>query len=1342
MLKIFMKKTLIIIASLLISLASHSIYFKHIGMNEGLSQISVMSIYQDQLGRMWFGTREGISIYDGENMKVYKAWTDEQSKSRTNILPGLECDFITGNAEGDVFFRTYGSLMRYDIREEAFHVLQAGGIQGITTFKGNVWCAKNDSLFMYDSSSGLLSFQSETNISGITCLQITNDKIWIGTTAGLYLLDKEKGKQQIIQGPDIYRLFESSSGDIWAGCRMDGLYRIRKNGDIDYYSEHSPEANRIASNQVREFVEDKYGNIWFGTFKGLHCYNPHTGQFTITKREYMPGGLAHSSVFSLYLDRQGTIWCGTYYGGVNYFNPESDIFSHYIDNPDRNDCLNYPFVGHMVEDKNGNAWICTEGGGLNFLNRKNRTFRYFVSGGKNSISHDNLKSITYDEKRNRLYIGTHTGGLSRYDIDKDQFYNYYFENKTKNTNNQPNNIINYVLMHEDKLYVAARNGLFVMDPDTDEFTYLNQYCNTFTFDSKGYLWLSSAGLIVRLNLKDPDDIKRIDLGNHGIRFSVTRIIDYRGTIYIGTLGTGLYHYNEQEGNFSSYTEASGHLLSNYCYDIKQTNQGNLLITSDKGLTFFHPHREQSRFLKLNASLPISSITEGCGTLVCKDNEIFIGGSDGLTSFWEDDLDKEEKDYLLYFSDLFIHNQKIYPDDKNRILKEAFPYTKKLNLNYKQNNLIIAFTSTNYVPIQRDIEYEYKLEGFDPDWISTSQTNLYYTNLSPGSYTLLVREKDLPPNSPRLQGISLDIHIAPPWYNTTWAWFLYVITTLTIATILIRMWSARKELALSLEKEKEAKERNEELNQAKLRFFTNISHEFRTPLTLIISQIELLFQSSNLSPSVYNKIIKISRNANRMRGLITELLEFRKFEQNYVSLRVSRQNLIPFLKDITLSFHEIAIQQSISLEFRNEQENIPLWFDSYQLQKVFYNLLSNAFKYTRTGGNIELIVEGTEDIVTIKVIDTGIGLSQEDTKRVFDRFYQAENGIQTSAANPGTGIGLALCKSIVEMHHGEITVQSELEYGTMFKVSLLKGKEHFEKDEKTTILEKPEEPAFIENSFSEVLTEKDYEEMAKAFPEQEEGKRFTILLVEDNEELLQLLESLFKPLYNVLVAHNGEEGLHITQEKKPDLIVSDVMMPVMTGTEMCIRIKNNIDLSHIPVVLLTALNSVEQNIEGLQQGADDYISKPFHAKVLLVRCNNLIRNRIRLQNKFNKQVDFDINLLAANPLDQKFLDQVTYIIDQNLENSEFDINVLARELAVGRSSLFAKFKALTGMTPNDFIQTHRLKKAAILLRERPDMQIGEVSDLLGFSSSVYFSRCFKAQFGMSPAQFRKPSPASD
>lgn len=1330
-----MKKQLLLLCFIFIHQVVYPVYFKHLGMSDGLSQVSVMSIYQDRLGRMWFGTREGVSVYDGERMRVYKGWENLDPESSINVLLGHECDHLAGNRHGDIFFRTCDSLVRYDIREEKFCVVGGCKAKAVTSANGDIWTGYDDRICRYDEKGDSLQLYVKTNTPGISSLLISKKKIWVGTYEGLYVIEEDKKVRCLIDGPEFYRLFESSTGEIWAGCRTGGLYRITQDERIIWYSESNPVPFHIENNQIRSFAEDRFGNIWFGTFMGLHKYNPYTDRFTVYQQDLLPGSLSHSSVFSVYIDAQETIWVGTYYGGVNYFNAEREIFAHYTNNPLRKECLNYSFVGNLAEDRDGNIWICTEGGGLNFMDRKTRTFKYFTAGHPNSVLQNNLKCIAYDEKRNRLYIGTHRGGLSRYDIKTGIFHNYL--NDYREGDIKPDGIIFHTMIHNDKLYVSAMNGTFVMDLDTDRFQWLCRNAQSFTIDKEENIWILIGTSLYRIELAHPDNQKHYALPFYGIQFEPKRIMTTRnGDIYFVVLGGGLYRYDKQADSFIHYSQESGHLLSNYCYNVAETNSDELLVTCDKGVTFLNPFNGSTRFATLGTNLPITSIADGCGILVCRNNELFVGGNDGLTSFYREDLDKTEKKYSLYFSELYIHNKRIYPGAvSGGILEEAFPFCKSIRLNYKQNNLIINFATTNYIDIQKNNEYQYRLVGFDDDWVSSSSSTIYYTNLDPGKYTLLVREKNLSQYLMNRREISLDIQITQPWYKTGWAWTLYALTIFTITYLTVRILKARRKLALSLEKEREEKKRNEELNQAKLRFFTNISHEFRTPLTLIISQIDMLFQSSSLPPTLYNRIIKISKNANRMRNMISELLEFRKLEQNYVSLHVCEQNLIPFLKDIYLSYCELAAQQSITFNFQNAEENLLLWFDSNQLQKVFYNLLSNAFKYTKPGGTVELHVSSDENEVHIKVIDTGIGLSADDVSHIFDRFYQAENGKQVAGANPGTGLGLALSKSIVLLHHGDIVVQSQVGYGTIFTVTLLKGKGHFENDKNAILLESPDEPMIKGGSLPNSVSSEEYEEMDKAFPGLKAGS-YKVLIVEDNEELLQILNTLFAPFYQVILARNGEEGLQKAKEENPDLVVSDVMMPLMSGMEMCMKIKNNIELCHIPVVLLTALDSVEYNIEGLQQGADDYISKPFHAKVLLMRCNNLIRNRLLLKSRLTKQVDFDVQLLATTSLDQQLLNRITEIVDQRMGEPDFDVNALARELNMGRSSFFTKIKNLTGMTPSEFIQNQRINRAATLLQEQPDLLVNEISDRLGFASTVYFSRCFKAKFGVSPARFRK------
>lgn len=545
--------------------------------------------------------------------------------------------------------------------------------------------------------------------------------------------------------------------------------------------------------------------------------------------------------------------------------------------------------------------------------------------------------------------------------------------------------------------------------------------------------------------------------------------------------------------------------------------------------------------------------------------------------------------------------------------------------------------------------------------------------------------------------------------------------------------------MSLEREKLEKAHIEEMNQAKLRFFTNVSHEFRTPLTLIISQIELMLQQSTLSPSLHHGVYKIKKHAQQMKYLISELLDFRKFDQNHIHLKLSAQNINDFLAEIYQSFSAYATQKGIDYSFQPCEEQTKLWFDDWQMRKVFFNLLSNAFKHTPVNGEISLSVASTPNHVVVKVKDSGEGIKQEELQRIFERFYQAGSA-QGEASYAGTGIGLALTKGIVDLHHGTIEVESVLHEGSCFTVRLPKDKACFDTDSDVSFIEHTDEPALYENT----LPDEEFIEKLASPAEvpflKEEKERYKVLLVEDNAELLEILKEIFSPLYQIVTASNGEEGLKKTMEETPDLIVSDVMMPVMTGTEMCLKIKNNLKLCHIPIVLLTALDTVEQNIEGLSRGADDYITKPFNAKILLVRCNNLIRNRLMVQSRFAKDAVAEIDLLAANPIDKDFLEKVIKVVDKYIDSEELDIAVLCRELGVGRTLLHTKFKALTGMTPNEFVLNHRLKKAAYMLKNETHLQIAEISDRLGFGSPRYFSRCFKSQFNMAPVEYRKGNSA--
>ena len=680
--------------------------------------------------------------------------------------------------------------------------------------------------------------------------------------------------------------------------------------------------------------------------------------------------------------------------------------------------------------------------------------------------------------------------------------------------------------------------------------------------------------------------------------------------------------------------------------------------------------------------------------------------------------------------MFIFNEEICLNDQSGILTDILAKTSDIYLSYKQNNITVEFASFNYNN-DRNRLFEYRLEGFDKAWTQTTGTTITYTNLPPGEYIL--RARPLAGKENLDEEVHLNIHVSAPFYATVWAYFFYLLCLLGVMIAFIRFKTRQAALKSSLEFERKEKERIEELNQVKLRFFTNISHEFRTPLTLILGQIEVLMQM-DLGTTIYNRILRIYKNAWHMRNLISELLDFRKQEQGYLKLKVEEQNLVTFTRQIYMCFYEYAQKKEITYRFDNVEETISVWFDSKQLQKVIFNLLSNAFKYTPNKGSIRVEVRMLASQAIVSVCDTGVGIPEEHISKIFERFYQTDN---SSSFTLGTGIGLALAKGIMNMHHGKIDVESTVGKGTKFTLSLPLGNRHFSDEEMATV--ESRESVIISEAvpmlpFEQIMDVE--EEKTKVQENIKEEDKPIILLVDDNEELLSMLEDLFLPIYKVYIAHDGREGLEMARQIQPDLIISDVMMPEMSGKELCYKIKTNVELSHISVILLTAQTSVEYVVEGLMFGADDYVTKPFNVKVLIARCNNLIKNKKRLIAHYaGKTITESPVTEAINERDKELLAKCVNIIKENFENPAFDVTALASELCVGRSKLYMQFKQMTGLTPNEFILKIKLDEAMSLLKNHPELNISEISIRLGFSSPRYFSKSFKAFFGVAPQTVR-------
>ena len=805
--------------------------------------------------------------------------------------------------------------------------------------------------------------------------------------------------------------------------------------------------------------------------------------------------------------------------------------------------------------------------------------------------------------------------------------------------------------------------------------------------------------------------------------------DSNGNLWFSTSGSGLDRYRKESNDFENFDMQKDGLSSDCIYEVFESSiqKGDLLLITNQGFSQFdYPQKKFYNYGTENG-FPLTAVNENA-LFVTHDGEVFLGGIQGMISFWEKKLHFTPKSYSIILSRLLVNGKEITAGDDTGILEQSIAYTPEISLKADQSMFSIEYATSNFIPANRN-EIVYRLEGFSDEWNHTDrkQTLITYTNLNPGKYTLVIKS-----DGDGIEEARLLIRVLPPWYETWWAYLIYTICTVSLLWYLIQNYNSRIKLRESLKYEKKHIEDLEALNQSKLRFFTNISHEFRTPLTLIVGQVETLLQVQTFTPNIYHKILGIYKNSLQLRELITELLDFRKQEQGHMKIKVSRHNLVNFLYENYLLFLEYASSKQINFKFNKQSDDIEVWYDQKQMQKVVNNLLSNALKHTKAEDTISINVSQEDKYVIIEIKDTGTGIAAAEIDKIFDRFYQTER-LDSLNTGAGTGIGLALTKGIIELHHGTIRVESEPGKGSRFIITLKSGNQHFTEEQiirdnaDTNIQQQPETIV----PTVEILPDSEWKE--------EDNKRIEdakMLIVEDNESIKQMLAGIFETFYQVTTASDGVEALDIIQKDMPSIILSDVVMPRMSGTELCKQIKTDFNTCHIPVVLLTARTAVEHNIEGLKIGADDYITKPFNTNLLISRCNNLVNSRRLLQEKFSKQPQAFAQMLATNPMDKEMLDRAMAIIEQHLDNTDFNVNIFAREMGMARTNLFTKLKAVTGQTPNDFILSIRLKKGAVMLRNNPELNITEISDRIGFSSSRYFSKCFKEIYHVSPLAYRK------
>lgn len=1323
-----------------------AIQIYQLGIDNGLTQSSVLSIAQDSLGRMWFGTEEGLNVYDGFKIETFQSNQEVFQENQRKKIFGNNIQKIVLSKKQELYFISDSRLLKYSLQSERFDFVSNTCLA--LDFDGeNILFATYNGIYTVIDEKCKLFYEFEHSVN-VTSINKVDNSIYVGTKSGVYVLDSSAKLISIIKNIDVFNTYIDSNKQLWIATRNNGVYRYSINSqEVNHWnvSQKKQNANQfLLSNDVRCFTEDELGNIWIGTFQGLSLFNTDKGEFVSCPVEKQHNGLSHESIYALYSDVQGNIWVGTYYGGVNYFQPYSNKFTYYSGEVNNNNSyqLNSTIIGDMVEDKDKNLWICTEGGGLNILSRDISKFKYLTpQWSVNNIQfwHRNLKAIVYDELKDKMYIGSYTGGLISYDMVTKKFKYFYLDYAE-----YPSKLghqVDRLAIYNRSLIIQIKGGLYTLDLDDLENPkfepllnsrrYENYWIKSFFIDSKDNIWIAGFDYLSKRSLKDKSQFKKFYPSKYTYgKFSITSFTeDKEGSIYIGTRGSGVYKFDSKKDSFIHFSEQNGMLLSDYCYDLNVSTNGTVLVLGNKGLTFYDPKLNCSELFSLENNPKSISFNLGSKIYVSKDSTLFISGINGLIAFKENNIAENKDSNNIFFSKLLLGGAPVSALNHKDVIDKALPFSRIINLQPHQQEFKIYLGSNNYNSSKHFI-YEYKLEGLDRKWSTISVPVITYTNLNYGKYRLLVRAKSSNYGSNNTSKEAfLDIIVEAPFY-LTW-WFKLLIISLLLMLLIGGVLFKLKQVKLESKLQLEIKERDkiEKWGRDKTNFFTAISHEFRTPLTLIISHIDYVLNHIDL-PGKFKKDMKsIQVNADSLKELSSELILFEKAQQDALKINVSKNDIIEVIKNICDSFLVIAKSKSISLRLNAPNHPLFLWIDVKAFKKIITNLLSNALKFTEENGHVDLILIEDKDKVKIQIIDDGCGISLEEQNQIFEVFYRINN----MSFKNGTGVGLPLAKRMVELHKGSIQVNSEVGYGTIFTVEFFKGYNHL-LNEKLVVID-----------FNDVTSQLDYSVSQQFEPQlnldakKNDDKEYSILIVEDNREISVLLYNIFNDIYNVTLAANGKEGYELALKKKPDIILSDIIMPVMDGFMLCQKIKNNPNLSDIPVVLLSALSSEEEKEKAYTCKANAFITKPFSSSQLLLRCNNILNNYLALKSKFvhdkfNKGTSD--TLITNNSEDAEFIAKIDRVIEENYSNEELDVDAIAELLYMSRSSFYDKFKTLKGISPSEYLRTYRMHKASLFLIEEPLLPVSEIAYKVGYSTPHYFSKSFKSLFKLSPSMYRK------
>jgi signal transduction histidine kinase/ligand-binding sensor domain-containing protein/DNA-binding response OmpR family regulator len=1344
------KSALFLFISLIGLMASgqnDSYRFTYISSSEGLSQSTVIAVEQDALGQMWIGTRDGLNKFDGTKFTIYRTRLNDSTSISNNDILSLKED-----KNGLLWVGTYNGLNKYNPKTNVFtryfrtkneKSLSNNTIWAIEEMEnGDLWIGTSMGLSIFDKTNqtfkNIYKTTQPNSISSnhiLSILELKNQNVYIGTTNGLSVYYSDKKIFQTIENTSAYYiqdLIKTKEGNILLATRENGILSFdpELNSIVPFESDVIGENNL---NNIRQLVYDNEDNLWIGTYNGLGIFNQNKEFIFLQNKLNEPGSLSKNSVKTLFKDKKESIWIGTYYGGINIWDKSNTNFKA-IQRKSYNTGLNYEVVSSIEKHKD-NIYFGTEGGGLNIYNTSNENFTYINADNSPKLSNNNIKDL-YLSKDNLMWIGTLNSGINILNLSTNTFEDDFISEDLKN---ELKDIGVYSMVGDDQnnmWFGTFGKGLLkynLIDKSIISYNYnegLNSLSSnlirTLFLDDKNNLWIGTEKGLNLLDTKGRITQFFYDSAVQSGEDILSIFQDSKDNIWVGSKSKGLYKY--ENGVFKTVDIKDNTTKINTVHSILEGNQNDLWISTNQGLVKFNLEDENTTFYNQTDGL-VSNEFNGNASLKTSDNLLYFGGPNGVVYFNADNLKTNQYAPQVVLTDFKINNKSVSVTSPKDILEKSISYTKNVELNYNQGNFSVSFSIPNFINASNN-KYKYRLNNLEKEWVETKSNTATYTIQKAGNYTFEVYGA----NSGGVWNetpTQLNIRVNPAPWQSWWAFLLYAVLILTALFFLMRILKSRTKLQTELQLEHLEVERTKKINKAKLEFFTNISHEFRTPLTLILGPLNQIILDYKGSSKMYKQLLVMESSVKHLLQLINRLMDFRKFEKNIYTLESAEGNIVKFLREIYLSFSEHAKIGEYDYTFHTTDDEILVYYDRYKLERVFYNLISNAFRYTPKGGSISLRIINRDKEIEIKVEDSGVGISKENQEKIFNRFFEVStNRNPEQDYNQGTGIGLAIAKNIVKIHKGKITVENNLNgKGTVFTVVLPLGRTHIKDEEIIKDFKFSDDISQYTNQLEEDLNTIDDE-----LPNLPASKsKATILLVEDNKPLRKFMRSLLEEDYNIIEAENGKKAMNSAIKNSPDLIVSDVIMPVMVGTELCSSIKNDIRTSHIPIILLTSRTALVYKIEGLESGADDYISKPFNINEFKLRIKNILSSTSKLKEKFTNEDPLQPNEVIVSSLDEKLYKKSLKIVEENISNEQFDIPFFCSELGVSRTMLFVKIKAWTNFTPNEFIQHFRMKRATQLL-EQGKINISQVSYKVGFKNPKYFSKCFQKKFGQTPTQY--------